>query len=261
VSGRRTIAVLLRASILGSLQYRADVVFEGLRSLFELAWTLVPLLVVFGARGHVAGWSLPEALLVTAWFVFLKALLDGLIVPSVVSTIELIRRGTFDFVLVKPVDAQVWASFGKIDLFAGVDMAGAIVLFTIATLRLPHAPGISEVALALAATIIAIAILYAINVAALSVAFYVARIDNLTFLIGSIFDAARWPSTIFRGVARLIFTFLLPLGLMTTYPPLALLGRLSPEGLLVPLGAAVAALLVSRLLWLRGVAAYRSASS
>src|SRR5689334_17078070 len=102
----RPVLVLLRASLLGALQYRTDVLFESLRSLFELVWTLLPLFIVFGGSERIAGWTLPEALLVTGWFVFLKALLDGLITPSVVATIELIRRGTFDFVLVKPVEAQ-----------------------------------------------------------------------------------------------------------------------------------------------------------
>ncbi len=261
MSSLRPLAVLQRASILGAMQYRTDFFFSMLRSLLEVCWTIVPLLVVFGARPTLAGWTFPEAVLVTAWFVFLKSILEGVLTPSVVSTIELVRRGTFDFVLVKPVDAQLWATLGKIDPFAAVDALSAVGLLAWAVVHLPRAPSPAGIALAVASTLVAATILYAINVAVLSVAFYVARIDNLAYLLGSLFDAARWPSTIFRGAARFIFTFVLPLGLMTTYPPLALLGRLSPRGLVVPLAVALAALVASRVLWLRGLAAYRSASS
>ncbi len=52
----------------------------------------------------------------------------------------------------------------------------------------------------------------------MSAAFYVVKVDNLTYLFESIFDAARWPASVFRGVLRVVFTFVIPLALMTTYP-------------------------------------------
>ena len=55
------------------------------------------------------------------------------------------------------------------------------------------------------------------------------RLDNLIYLFNSVFDAARWPASVFRGVWRIVFTFVVPLALMTTYPALALLGRLDGD--------------------------------
>jgi ABC-2 type transport system permease protein len=251
--------VLLRASILSSLQYRADFLFEGVRAIFEIAWTLVPLLVVFGQRRTIAGWSIDEALLVTAWFTAEKALLEGIVTPSLVQTIEQIRRGTFDFVLLKPVDAQLLASLGKIGRFSAADLVAAFGLVAVALHRLHHAPTLAMIGTTVALSLAAAAILYSLNLVALSVAFYVARIDNLVYLLGALFDAARWPSTVFRGAVRLLFTFVLPLGIMTTFPPLALLGRLSVTSSLIALALAAAALVISRIVWLRALRAYRSA--
>ena len=92
-----------------------------------------------------------------------------------------------------------------------------------------------------------------------SIAFHVGRIDNLAYLLDALFDAARWPSTVFRGAIRIAFTFVLPLGLMTTYPPLALLGRLSPSAIVGAVAVAIGLVFASRLVWLRAVRAYRSA--
>ena len=72
----------------------------------------------------------------------------------------------------------------------------------------------------------AIAVLYSLKILAVSAAFYVVRIDNLAHLFDAVFDAARWPIAIFRGAVRIVFTFVLPLALMTTYPAQALLGTL-----------------------------------
>ena len=72
----------------------------------------------------------------------------------------------------------------------------------------------------------AVAVLYSLKILAVSAAFYVVRIDNLAHLFDAVFDAARWPAPIFRGAVRFVFTFVIPLALMTTYPARALLGTL-----------------------------------
>jgi ABC-2 type transport system permease protein len=58
---------------------------------------------------------------------------------------------------------------------------------------------------------------------------------------------------------RLVFTFVIPLALMTTYPAQALLGTLGPTKLLATLGGAVLALGVSRAVWMTSIAKYTSA--
>jgi ABC-type uncharacterized transport system permease subunit len=75
----------------------------------------------------------------------------------------------------------------------------------------------------------------------------------------TIFDAARWPSSVFRGVLALLFTFVIPLALMTTYPALALLGRIDASRVAIALGIASAFLVLSRLAWRRAVRQYTSA--
>ena len=91
------------------------------------------------------------------------------------------------------------------------------------------------------------------------------RVDNLTYLFTSIFDFARWPSSVFKGVARgaltLVFTYVIPLALMTTFPAEAMLGRLPLHALGgAVLGSAVFAWLARRV-WLYSIGHYTSASS
>ena len=194
----------------------------------------------------------------TAWFTLSKGVLEGLVTPSLVSTIEQIRRGTFDFVLLKPVDAQLYATVSKLHLSSLNDVVGAFVIGTVALARLHHVPSAAQLAAAALLTVCAMALIYSLNVLALCVAFFVARIDNLAYLLAAVFDAARWPASVFRGAMRVFLTFVVPLGLMTTYPPLALLGRLSLRSIAVAVAVAVASLAASRLAWLRSLAAYRS---
>src|SRR5437868_4564220 len=100
-------------SFMLAAQYRGDFIVDGVVSLFWLGTALVPLYVVFGDRTEVHGWSFPEALVVVGWFTLLQGILEGAINPSLQGVVEHIRKGTLDFVLLKPADAQFLVSTAR----------------------------------------------------------------------------------------------------------------------------------------------------
>jgi ABC-2 type transport system permease protein len=253
--------VQLRASMQVAMQYRVDFLVSGFLALFWMFWNLVPVFVLFGRRPQVAGWTFAEALLVVAWFNLLRGLLDGAVQPSLISVVEHIRNGTLDFVLLKPVDAQFLVSTQRFEPWRVADALTAIAIGVYAFIKIGRAPAAADVAAALLLTVASAAILYALAILTVSAAFYVVRLDNLIYLFNSIFDAGRWPATIFRGVWRFVFTWVVPLALMTTYPALAVLGKLSWSTTAAALGGALVFVMFSRLVWLRAIAHYTSASS
>jgi ABC-2 type transport system permease protein len=87
----------------------------------------------------------------------------------------------------------------------------------------------------------------------------VVKVDNLSFLIGSAFDAARFPAGVFRGFLAILFTFVLPLALMTTYPALALRGRIGVTELASSLAVSTVFFAVSRWVWTRAIRHYTGA--
>jgi ABC-2 type transport system permease protein len=91
--------------------------------------------------------------------------------------------------------------------------------------------------------------------------FWVVRLDNLMFLLGSIFDVARWPVQVFHGAWRFVFTFVIPVAVMTTFPAMALLGRLGARTALATAGGALLLLALSRVIWRTAIRSYTSASS
>jgi ABC-2 type transport system permease protein len=116
-----------------------------------------------------------------------------------------------------------------------------------------------DIGMATVAMLAAVVALYSLWILTVSAAFYVVRIDNLSQLFNAVFDAARWPVSVFPRVVRLIFTFVLPLALMTTYPARALLGTLPATTLAGGLGGAILAFTVARLVWNASIARYTSA--
>ena len=149
----RLLAVQLRASTAIAMQYRVQFLVEGALALFWTGWSLVPLLVVFGGgRRVVAGWTFEEALVVMGWFTLMKGVLEGAVNPSLTTVVEHIRKGTLDFVLLKPADAQFLVSTAKFEPWRVVDMLGGLVIFGVAFHRmgrLPTAGGVWPAALLL----------------------------------------------------------------------------------------------------------------
>ncbi len=257
----RLLRLQLGISALTAMQYRADFVVRGIIAILWMGVTLVPLLVIFGVRRTVAGWSFPESLVVVGWFTLLHAVLEGAVSPSLTDVVEKVRNGTLDFVLLKPADAQFLVSTAKIEPWHVIDVAGALAIFGAAFVKLGRWPTPLAVGMGLALLVLAIVILYSIWILVISASFWVVKVDNLSYLFGSLFDAARWPITVFRGALRIVFTFVFPIALLTTYPALALLGRLQARTALAAFAGGLVFAWLARAVWKRALRLYTSASS
>src|SRR5512133_1512606 len=244
------------------MQYRVEFFGDGAMALFWACWSLVPLLIVYGHRPSVAGWTFDEALVVMGWFTVMKGVLEGAVNPSLASVVEHIRKGTLDFVLLKPADAQFLVSTQKFQPWRVVDAIAGVGVFAVAFHRLGRWPEPAHVLAAVLLLVCAALILYSLWILVISAAFFVVKVDNLSFLFVSIFDAARWPADVFRGLLRLFFTWVVPLAIMTTFPARALLGKdFGPREAASALLGALLFAGFSRLVWLRSIGHYTSASS
>lgn len=257
----RLLGVQLRASALVALQYRSDFVVDGLIEAFWIVTALIPLQAVFKLTQSLAGWSFGEALMVIGWFTLLQAILEGAINPSLTAVVDHIRKGTLDFVLLKPADAQFLVSTAKFQPWRSLNVFTAVAIFAYSFHLVGRPPTAAGLAAALVLLCTATLLLYSLWILTVSAAFYVVRVDNLTYFFDSIFDAARWPSAVFRGILRIVFTFIIPLALMTTFPAQAMLGKLTLQTFLTSIGGAALFAVLARLIWLRSIGKYTSASS
>lgn len=257
----RLFAVQMRTSVAAGMAYRADFLLEGVMALLWMALTLLPLFVLYTGRTDVQGWTAPEAMIVIAYFLAVRAVLEGVVSPSFVDLVERIRSGAFDYVLLKPVDAQAIVSASRFEPWKIFDLIGAVVLVIYAFQRIGHPPSIADLGLGIVLFFSGVLAMYSLWILCAAASFWVVRLDNLTYLLGAIFDTARWPIQVFRGLWRFVFTFVIPVAVMTTFPAMALLGRLDAHTALAAIGGSLGLLLVSRLVWRTAIRSYTSASS
>lgn len=257
----RLVAIQLRMSIAIGAQYRWDFLVNGALAVVWTLLGLVPLWVAFHARPSVEGWTFGGVLVVVGWFTLLKSVLEGAVNPSLVQVVDQIRQGTLDFVLIKPADAQFLVSTARFEPWRVIDSIGGFVILAWALAIERRVPSPTNLATAVVLFAAATAVLYSLWILVIAAAFYVVRLDNLAYLFNAIFDFARWPVSIFKGGYRFLFTFVIPLAIMTTFPAQALLGTLAPRTAIASLAGSFVFALAARTVWNRAIARYTSASS
>jgi len=257
----RLLAIQLRISAAQAMAYRANFLIEGVITASWIGLTLIPLFVLYDTRKTVGDWDASSALVVMAYFIGVRAVLEGIVNPSLVDLVEKIRTGSFDYVLLKPIDAQAMVSASRYEPWKILDVFGAIAIAVYAFVRRGYPPEPAQVAAGVALFLAGVVAMYSLWIVCAAASFWVVRLDNLVWLLGAIFDTARWPVQVFPGLWRIVFTFVIPVAIMTTFPAMALLGRLDTRTALATIGGALIMLLLSRLIWRAAIRSYTSASS
>lgn len=253
-------SALVRVALMTAMQYRASFLLEFFVGAGTTAGVVFPLVFVYGHTGDVAGWSFHEAMLVAGFFLVLQGLVGGLVEPNLGALVEGVRSGQLDYLLLKPPDAQFVASFQRVSPARVWDLLGGASVLAWAQAHLPP-PGVGAVVATLALLVAGVAAVYGLWILVVCASFWFVRVDNLRYLLNAVLDAGRWPVTVYTGWVRVFLTMLVPVALVTSYPALALLGRLDASLAAQALVVSVGMLVASRLAWVQALRHYTSASS
>lgn len=257
-----------RTALAAELEYRANAWIELLSVLGHLAGSLFVLSLLYQHGRDLGGWSWNQALVVLG----ISTLLDGfttvVLQPNLSKIVSHVQNGTLDYVLVKPIDSQLWLSTRQISpwglpgIIVGVGLSLWGVLHS-ESHHHPVSPGewISHGALSLVLVLCAAAILYSLWFLLASLSIWFVKVWNATEVLRSTLVAGRYPVSAYPAALRLVFTLVLPITFLTSVPAEALLGRASTAWTSGSLLAAVLAVSASRMAWLRALRHYTSASS
>jgi ABC-2 type transport system permease protein len=251
------------ASAQNELAYRANFWIRLLHSLLNLGTGVLGVLVLFGQIETVRGWDLPAALALLGVYLTVDALRGLFIGPSLDALAGLggeIWTGRFDFTLLRPVDVQFLASFQHWRPLALIDLALGLGVLGVAAVQLGGSLTLARLAAFLVALGAGVTILYAILLAFTGLVFWSPGF-LFTWVFNGVFQMARYPVGLYPDWLRLVLTWIVPVGMVTTVPAQALAGKL-PAGILVgAVALALVLLLGASALFRIGLRRYASASS
>lgn len=256
----RLIRMFWLTALLAEMEYRINFVLAALNSLANLAGALFGLSLFFRNSATLGGWTWHEALIVLGLFTTLNGLSAILLTPNLNRIVEHVREGTLDYVLLKPVDSQLWLSLRRFSPWGIPDVLFGLVV--IAYGAISHGSGAVALPLAVLPLLASLLILYSLWFILATTTVWFVQIYNVTEVLRSLLDAGRFPIDAFpTGVYRLVFTFVVPVAFLTSVPARALLGNVSTMQLSLALVVATLLFVVSRLFWRFALRFYTSASS
>jgi ABC-2 type transport system permease protein len=246
---------------MGELAYRVNFFWQLFQSLLSLVVSLIGLAVIFSYTDTLGGWR-PSEILVLVGVYFLVGGMIGLIIqPGMEQLIESVRDGTLDFTLTKPEDAQLVVSIKRVDIWRLIDIMLGLAVLVAALIWMGEKVGIWQAGSFILMLIAGAVIIYSFFLILATLSFWFVRVENILVIFQSIYEAGRWPVSLYPGWLRYGLTFVIPVAFATTVPAEALTSRLTWETLLGAVALAVVLLTVSRVFWRVGLRHYSGTSA
>jgi ABC-2 type transport system permease protein len=194
-------------------------------------------------------------------YILVRGVIGIVIQPSMEQLIESVHEGTLDFTLTKPEESQLLVSIRAVDIWEVLNILLGAGVLGLALLRLKETIGLTQAVefgiLLLAGGVI----VYSFWLMLATLSFWFVRVENILVIFQSLYEAGRWPVSMYPGWMRFGLTFLVPVAFAVTVPAEALTGRLTPGSALGAIGLALALLLTSRIFWKIGLRNYSGASA
>jgi ABC-2 type transport system permease protein len=173
---------------------------------------------------------------------------------------SLVISGDLDLVLIKPIDPLtrvLWGGPDVLDLITLVPMYVATIWFAVVTLHPSPVNWLGFIILSINSLIIAAAL----HVVVLGLGVITLSVDHFVLIYRDFTSLMRIPVDLYVEPVRSFLTFIIPVGLMMTFPARMLMGLLSPLWIGVSLLFAVVALIFALRFWRFCLTRYQSTGS
>lgn len=216
--------------------------------------------IVFLLKGtkSLAGYNLSQTLLFFLTFNLIDTVSQFLF-REVYRFRPLIVSGGFDLVLSKPINALFRSLMGGADL---IDLI-TIVPLTLATFYVAGLlnPSMLQTVFYILLLLNGLIIAAAFHIFVLGLGIVTLEIDHTVMIYRDLTALGRFPVDIYKEPLKSVITFLIPVGIMVSFPAKAIMGLISPAGVIWSLIFGVLVLVLSFRFWNFALKKYTSASS
>jgi ABC-2 type transport system permease protein len=237
-----------------------------------LLWIVVELLwfglqlgfigVLYLHTDAIGTWTKWEVVLLVGASQFIQQIYQAFFLINCANLSELIRTGKLDFLLMLPVNTRFVVSLRQVDLGGFVNAASALAVMLYAAKQLQLSPTTGTIFAFLGFCAAGILIHYSLMFMLATISFWTVKAQGIVFGYYNLFQIARMPDEAFRGLYKAVFTFVLPMLLVSNVPVRLLADKLeSARPLVFLLGMACVCALISEWVWRVSVRRYTSASN
>jgi ABC-2 type transport system permease protein len=251
----RIFLLFSKNAIRTSLQGRVGVVFFTLGKMLRFVLTLFFLMFIFQRTRVLQGYSFEQAVLFYMVFTIVDTSAQ-IVFREVYRFRWLVSSGALDTVLLKP-----YHPFMRV-LVGGVDILDVFLLIPYLgyTFYLVFHIGTTPLQLVGFGMLLinALWISTSFHIIVLAFGILSTEVDHSIMIYRDITSLGRFPLDIYKEPFKSIFTFVVPVGVMTAFPPQALFGLLSPIGYISAFVLSSILFLVAMRFWKYALEKYQS---
>ncbi|GCE07078.1 ABC transporter permease [Dictyobacter aurantiacus] len=256
----RLSGLIFSLSLRRELTFRANFLFQVMMTLIGGASIWIALTLIYTRTGSLAGWNQGEAAILLGTFQLVSGFLATFVEPNLSWFGGQIKDGRFDHILLRPVSSLFSASLGSCAPLAITQLLPGLAIICVGLRQLNAAPSFWNWLGWLLLLAVGCGITWASRVLLASLAFWTPAIE-LDVLYSAVWQFGRYPSDIYHQPLRAILTYVLPIAFVATFPALALTRGPALPILLPGAALGLLAILLTHLVWQRGLRRYTSATS
>lgn len=231
----------------------------------ELLWfglQLSFMAVIYSHTERIASWTKWQVVLLLGAHHFIQQIFTALFFNNCVKLSENVRTGMLDFLLLMPINARFLISLRHVDFGAFVNASSALAVMGYAAAQLDLHPSLSQLFGFALLLLVGLSVHYSVMYILACISFWTVRAQGIIWGYYNLFQLARLPDEAFRGAFRAIFTFVVPVLLVTNVPVKLLVDKITAPSEIAWLVALSALFfVVSEGFWRWSVRHYASASS
>jgi len=255
-------AALWKTSVTREMSFKGNFILWIIVELLWFGLQLSFVSVLFSQTKSIGSWTAWQVVLLTGASNFIQQIYQAFFLVNCTNLSELVRTGKMDFLLLLPVNTRFVVSTRQVDLSSFANAAFAACVMVFAAHKLHLHPSLVEIMGFAGLCIAGLLIHYSLMFMLASVSFWTVRAQGIVWGYYNLFNIARMPDEAFHGAFKAVFTFALPVLLVSNVPVRVLANTLaSPFPLLLLLGLGLFWALVSQWFWQLSLRRYTSAST
>jgi ABC-2 type transport system permease protein len=258
----RIYAALWKNSVTRELTFKSNFLLWIVVELLWFGLQICFINVLYLHTESIGTWTKWQVVLLIGASHFIQQIFQAFFLINCTNLSELVRTGKLDFLLLLPANTRFIVSLRQVDLGSFVNAGSAVAVMVYAAHRLALVPSVLQITGFGALCVFGILIHYSLMFLLASVSFWTVKAQGIVWGYYNLFQLARLPDEAFRGVFKAVFTFALPVLLISNVPVRVLADKLqSPALAFLLVGMAFACAVVSEIGWRFSVRRYTSASS
>jgi len=255
-------AALWKNSVAREMSFKGNFILWILVELLWFGLQLAFVSVIYAQTNSIGTWTKWQMVLLVGASNFIQQIYQAFFLTNCTGLSELVRTGKMDFLLALPVNTRFIVSTRQVDLGAFVNALLAVCVMVFSAVKLNLHPSLGQLAGFAGLCVAGILIHYSLMFILASISFWTVRAQGIVWGYYNLFNIARMPDEVFRGAFKAVFTFALPILLVSNVPVRVLADKItSPSMWLLLLGLGVAWTIISEWFWRFSLRRYTSAST